>query len=233
MAGRCFHSSAAQHAEFITLNNLSDNPGATHQPKRLGRGIGSGLGKTSGRGHKGQKARTGRKVKPGFEGGQTPLRLRVPKRGFHNPHRVVWAPLNLYRLRERIAEGRLDPGQVITMKALRDAHAIGKKIDHGVKLLAQGAETFDIPVHIEVSQASERAKAAIEKAGGSVTTVYYNKLGLRALLKPEAFEGKGRLIPKPARAPVKLASRFDRLGVLPPVLTVPTPVGSTSVPAQQ
>ncbi|EIE19588.1 ribosomal protein L15, partial [Coccomyxa subellipsoidea C-169] len=183
----------------ISLNNLSDNRGATHYKKRLGRGIGSGLGKTSGRGHKGQGARTGRSPKLGFEGGQTPLRQRAPKRGFHNPHAVVWEPLNLGTLQEAVEKGRLQPGAVITMKTLHDAGLLSKKIHHGVKLLGSGAETFNKPLHLQVSQASASAVAAVERAGGSVTTVYYNKLGMRALLKPEWFARKERLLPRPAR----------------------------------
>ena len=73
-----------------------------------------------------------------------------------------------------------------------------------------------MPVNIQVSQASAAAREAVEKAGGTVTTVYYNKLGIRALLKPEAFAKKGRLLPRPARPPPKLAPRFDSVGCLPP-----------------
>lgn len=221
-SARLYHASSLLQFEYVSLNNIADNPGATKQPKRLGRGIGSGLGKTSGRGHKGQKARTGRGPKLGFEGGQTPLRLRVPKRGFHNPNKIVWVPLNLNTLQRWVSDGRLPTEQVVTMKTLRDSGAVGKKVKHGVKVLANGAERFQTPLHLEVSQCSASAREAIEKAGGSVTTVYYNTLGLRALLKPDWFAKKGRLLPRPARPPPKLAPRFDRVGALPPVTTLPT-----------
>jgi large subunit ribosomal protein L15 len=103
------------------------------------------------------------------------------------------------------------------MKDLRDSGAIRKQILDGVKLLADGAEDFSLKVNLQVSAASATAREAIEKAGGSVTTVYYNKLGLRALTRPEWFDKKGRLLPRPARPPPKLAGRFDMRGDLPPV----------------
>ncbi|KAI7836451.1 hypothetical protein COHA_009668 [Chlorella ohadii] len=206
----------AAEREFITLNTLADNPGATHSVKRVGRGIGSGLGKTAGRGHKGQKARNGRKPRLGFEGGQTPLRLRVPLRGFHNPHGRWYRPLNLDTLQRWVQEGRLPTDRVITMKDLRDSNCVGRKMGWGVRLLGRGAGRFDSPVHLQVSGVSDSARAAIEKAGGSVTTVYYNQLGLRALLKPDWFAAKGRLLPRPARPPPKLEGRFDQVGELPP-----------------
>lgn len=187
------------------------------QGRRLGRGIGSSKGKTAGRGHKGQNARSGGGTKPGFEGGQTPLRLRVPKRGFHNVFKKEYHPLNLDRLKEFIQAGRLDSSSTITMKDLRDSGAVRRRIGDGVKLLGRGAEEFDVPdVHLQVSQVSESAKEAIEKAGGKVTTVYYNTLGLRALLMPDWFAKKGRLLPRAARPPPKLVDRFDTIGELPP-----------------
>ncbi|PRW50949.1 50S ribosomal L15 isoform B [Chlorella sorokiniana] len=206
----------AAEREFITLNALADNPGATHAPKRVGRGIGSGLGKTSGRGHKGQKARNGRKPRLGFEGGQTPLRLRVPLRGFHNPHGRWYRPLNLDTLQQWVLDGRLPKDRVITMKDLRDSNCVGRKMGWGVRLLGRGAGRFSQPVHLQVSGVSDSARAAIEKAGGSVTTVYYNQLGLRALVKPDWFAAKGRQLPRPARPPPKLEGRFDQVGELPP-----------------
>ncbi|KAK9821444.1 hypothetical protein WJX81_008136 [Elliptochloris bilobata] len=171
--------------EYVTLNTIADNPGATHSIKRVGRGIGSGLGKTSGRGHKGQKARSGRSPRLGFEGGQTPLRQLAPRRGFHNPNRIRWTPVNLGRLQEWVDAGRLDTGRVLTMRDLRDNGLVHRKVPHGVKLLAKGKEHFSAPLQLEVSQVSAAAREAVEAAGGRVTTVYYNELGLRALLRPE------------------------------------------------
>lgn len=185
------------------------------QTKRVGRGIGSGKGKTCGRGHKGQKARSGGKPKIGFEGGQTPLRLRIPKRGFKNPSPRVYQILNLSKLQQWIEEGRIDPTCTITMKTLRDAGCVSKKILDGVKLLAVGSDEFSHNVKLEVSSVSQSAKEAIEKAGGHVTKVYYNKLGLRALLKPEALLKKDHFIPRPAQPPPYLRDRFDRLGEIP------------------
>lgn len=153
---------------LLALNTLADNPGSRHQKTRLGRGIGSGKGKTAGRGHKGQKARNGRSPRLGFEGGQTPLRLRIPKRGFTNNFMNTFQEVNLTTIAELAKEGRIDTSQLITMKALKDAGALGKKMKDGVKLLGRGAEKFSLPLQIEVSRVSERAKAAIEAAGGSV-----------------------------------------------------------------
>ncbi|GBG68275.1 hypothetical protein CBR_g2823 [Chara braunii] len=200
---------------FLPLNRLADGPGASKDGKRLGRGIGSGKGKTAGRGHKGQKARS-RNPRIGFEGGQTPLRLRLPKRGFHNPFAMTFQPVNLWTIVEKVKQGKIDPSQTVTMKTLKDARVIGKKINDGVKLLGRGAHEFDIPLNIEVSRVSATAKEAVEKAGGRVTRVHYNKLGLRALLKPQWFAKKGRLLPRPARPPPRLLGQVDKIGDLPP-----------------
>ncbi|MBA0842610.1 hypothetical protein Goarm_002422 [Gossypium armourianum] len=101
------------------------------------------------------------------------------------------------------------------MKTLKDAGAIGKQIEDGVRLMGRGAEQIKWPIHLEVSRVTVRAKEAVETAGGSVRRVHYNKLGLRALLKPEWFEKKGRLLPKPARPPPKLKDKVDSIGRLP------------------
>jgi large subunit ribosomal protein L15 len=210
-------------ADFVALNGLADNPGATRTAKRVGRGIGSGKGKTAGRGHKGQRARSGGGPNPGFEGGQTPLRLRVPKRGFHNPFSRWHHPLNLDDLQAAVDAGRLDPAAApaVTMRDLVAARAVRRRIGDGVVLLARGAAALTAPLHLQVTAASAAARAAVEAAGGSVTTVYYNKLGLRALLTPEWFAAKGRLLPHPARPPPKLVGRFDAVGSLPPVVIAP------------
>ena len=104
------------------------------------------------------------------------------------------------------------------MKDLRDSGAVRRRIGDGVKILAQGAEEFNTKVNLQVSAVSVSARDAIEKVGGSVTTVYYNTLGLRALLQPQWFEKKGRLLPRPAKPPPKLVSRFQVIGALPPVV---------------
>ncbi|HUA76838.1 MAG TPA: 50S ribosomal protein L15 [Acetobacteraceae bacterium] len=151
----------------MKLNALSDNQGARHRSKRLGRGIGSGKGKTSGRGVKGQKARTGVALN-GFEGGQLPIYRRMPKRGFKNPFRQAFAPVNLGRLAAAIAAGKLDPAAPINEESLAAAGLV--RIDAktaGVRLLAKGE--IGLAVTITVAGASAAAIAAVQAAGGSVT----------------------------------------------------------------
>jgi large subunit ribosomal protein L15 len=151
----------------MKLNELRDNAGSRLTSKRLGRGIGSGKGKTSGKGVKGQKAREGVALN-GFEGGQLPIYRRLPKRGFKNIFRKEYAPVNLRAVAAAIESGRIDAGQPITEATLRAAGLVrGGKVD-GVRLLASGELTA--AVTITVSGASAAAIAAVEKAGGSVTT---------------------------------------------------------------
>lgn len=153
----------------MKLNELRDNPGARPKSKRLGRGIGSGKGKTSGKGVKGQKARAGVALN-GFEGGQLPLYRRLPKRGFHNPFRREYAPLNLGTLEAAIAAGKLAGDAPIDEAALRAAGIVRTKAGlAGVRLLGQGAITR--AVTITVSGASASAVAAVQAAGGTVTVL--------------------------------------------------------------
>jgi large subunit ribosomal protein L15 len=152
----------------MKLNELRDNPGARPKSKRLGRGIGSGKGKTSGKGVKGQKAREGVSLN-GFEGGQLPIYRRLPKRGFKNVSRKVFAPLNLDVLEKAVGEGKLDAGQTITEASLKAAGVIGSGKVDGVRLLARGEVTRALTV--SVSDASAAAVAAIEKAGGRVELI--------------------------------------------------------------
>ena len=148
----------------MKLNELSDNPGASKPRMRVGRGIGSGKGKTAGRGVKGQKARTGVAIK-GFEGGQMPLHRRLPKRGFTNIFARDLNELNLGRVQQAVDAGKLDAGKPVTLDALIDAGVISKRRD-GVKLLGRGELTAKLA--FEVTAASKSAQAAIEKVGGSV-----------------------------------------------------------------
>ena len=150
----------------MKLNELRDNAGARLKSKRLGRGIGSGKGKTSGKGVKGQKARAGVSLHA-FEGGQMPLYRRLPKRGFWNPFRKEYAPLNLGVLEAAIAAGKLDAGQPIDEDVLKSAGLVRGKSD-GVRLLAKGQ--ISRAVTITVSGASAAAIEAVQKVGGSVTT---------------------------------------------------------------
>ena len=148
----------------MKLNQLSDNPGARKNRIRVGRGIGSGKGKTAGRGGKGQTARTGVAIK-GFEGGQMPLHRRLPKRGFNNIFRQEHAVVNLGRLQQAIEAGKLDPKATVGREALKAAGLVNK-IGGGVKLLAKGE--LKQALTIEVDRASKSAIEAVEKAGGKV-----------------------------------------------------------------
>jgi large subunit ribosomal protein L15 len=150
----------------MNLNELRDNPGARLKSKRLGRGIGSGKGKTSGKGVKGQKARAGVALN-GFEGGQLPIYRRLPKRGFHNHFRKEYAPVNLGALDAAIDSGKIDGSQPIS-EAMLIAAGLAADDKDGIRLLGEGAITRAIT--IIVCGASATAKAAVEAAGGSVTT---------------------------------------------------------------
>ncbi|ORX96219.1 ribosomal protein L15 [Basidiobolus meristosporus CBS 931.73] len=173
--------------ELIGLSSLKDNPGSKSQAKRLGRGPGSGKGKTSGRGHKGQKSRAGNgKPTPGFEGGQTPIMQRFPKRGFTNVHGKDYTEINLDQLGRWIDTGRIDPTQKITMRELKVAGLV-KGVKDGVKLLGNGSSGFQHKIEIEVSRASQKAMKQIERKGGKVTCVYYNSVGLQSILSPSRF----------------------------------------------
>ena len=148
----------------MKLNQLSDNRGARKNRIRVGRCIGSGKGKTGGRGGKGQTARTGVAIK-GFEGGQMPLHRRLPKRGFNNIFRQEYAVVNLGRLQQAVETGRLNPKATIGRDALKAAGLVNR-IGAGIKLLAKGE--LKQPLTIEVDRASKSAIEAVEKAGGKV-----------------------------------------------------------------
>jgi large subunit ribosomal protein L15 len=150
----------------VKLNELRDNPGARLKFKRVGRGIGSGKGKTSGKGVKGQKAREGVSLN-GFEGGQLPIYRRLPKRGFTNIFRKDYAPVNLGSIQRAITEGKLEAA-AITETSLEAAGLVRLAKVAGVRLLGRGEITAAVTV--TVSGASASAVAAVEKAGGSVTT---------------------------------------------------------------
>jgi large subunit ribosomal protein L15 len=147
------------------LNELSPSPGSTKNRMRVGRGPGSGKGKTAGRGVKGQKARSGVAV-TGFEGGQMPLHMRMPKRGFNNIFRKEFAEINFWRVEQAIAAGKLDAGKPIDGAALVAAGVL-RRVKDGVRLLGKGelSSKLDITVH----SASVSAKAAVEKSGGTLT----------------------------------------------------------------
>ncbi|WP_186396293.1 MULTISPECIES: 50S ribosomal protein L15 [unclassified Stappia] len=151
----------------MKLNELRDNPGATKERMRVGRGIGSGKGKTGGRGVKGQKSRSGVAIK-GFEGGQMPLHRRLPKRGFTNIFAKSFNAVSLARVQTAIDAGKLDASQTVTAEALKAAGVI-RRVKDGVRLLADGE--LKAGVTFEVAGASKNALAAVEKAGGKVTII--------------------------------------------------------------
>jgi len=149
----------------MKLNQIRDNDGATKNRMRVGRGIGSGKGKTAGRGVKGQKSRTGVSIK-GFEGGQMPLHRRLPKRGFNPIDRVVYAEVNVGRLQQAIDAGRVNAAEPITAETLLAAGLI-REGQTKVRLLGKGALTAKVA--ITVAGASKGAIGLVEAAGGSVT----------------------------------------------------------------
>lgn len=150
----------------MKLNELRDNEGATKNRIRVGRGIGSGKGKTCGRGQKGQKSRSGVAVN-GFEGGQMPIYRRLPKRGFKNPFAKEFAVVNLDTIQKAVDAGKLNAA-AIDIAALMNAGVISKELD-GVRLLARGAITSSVT--ISVNSASKAAVAAVEKADGKVNLI--------------------------------------------------------------
>ena len=152
----------------MKLNELRDNPGARGPRKRLGRGIGSGLGKTSGKGHKGAKARAGGVKPPYFEGGQMPLYRRLPKRGFNNIFRANYVVVNLDKLQQAVDAGRIDTAQLVDAAALVAAGLVSDPKD-GIRLLGRGSLTTALT--IEVVGASASAVQAVEKAGGKVNVI--------------------------------------------------------------
>ena len=151
---------------MVKLNEIRDNEGAHKKRMRVGRGGGSGKGKTAGRGVKGQKSRSGVALL-GFEGGQMPLYMRMPKRGFNNPFAKKFAEVNFWRLEQAIAAGKLDAAKVIDAAALIAAGVIRRELD-GVRLLGEGDLTSKLD--ITVYSASKSAAEAVEKAGGKLTT---------------------------------------------------------------
>jgi large subunit ribosomal protein L15 len=147
----------------MSLNNLRPPRGAKQAPKRIGRGPGSGLGKTAGRGHKGAQSRSGWKAKRGFEGGQMPLHRRLPKRGFHNPFRTEYSVINL-----DVLAAAFDPGTVITPDLLRERGLV----PHGnrpVKVLARG--DISVALTVRADKFSGKAAEKIEAAGGTAETL--------------------------------------------------------------
>jgi large subunit ribosomal protein L15 len=191
----------------LKLNNLRDNAGAVKAKRRVGRGPGSGRGRTCGKGNKGQKSRSGGSVALDFTGGQTKIWRQFPKRGFRNTrHGAPMVGINVGTILDHVEMGRLDASQPITLQAMKEAGIFkANAVKHGVKLLSTGKErllALPIPLELHVSRASATAIDAIESAGGLVTSFHYNTLALRTILRPEKFDDTNR--PKHARPPPKL-----------------------------
>ncbi|CAB42367.2 54S ribosomal protein L10, mitochondrial [Schizosaccharomyces pombe] len=191
-------------ASFRGISMLNDlNNSANYQSKkRVGRGPASGLGKTSGRGHKGSGQRRGRRIKPGFEGGQTPITKLFPKVGHSTGHLKKPLRLGLGRVQEWIDRGRLDASKTITMKDLLDSRCC-RGIKHGVELTADEPGLLKTAISIEVSKATVQAIQQIKNAGGSITTVYFSPLALRAHLHPSSFR-------TPPRPPLPVSKKDIR-----------------------
>ena len=151
----------------MKLNEINDNKGARKSGLRVGRGIGSGKGKTCGRGHKGQKSRSGGNIRPGFEGGQNPLYQRLPMRGFNNSNfRTEYTTVNVGDLQRMIEDGRLKESDTISMETLQ-AVGLSKKAKDGLKILGNGE--LKAKLSIEAVAASKSAQEKVKKAGGSLT----------------------------------------------------------------
>jgi large subunit ribosomal protein L15 len=164
----------------MKLNEIADNPGARQARMRIGRGIGSGKGKTGGRGGKGQTARTGVRIK-GFEGGQMPLHRRLPKRGFNNIFRLKLNEINLGTVQAAIERGSLDGKDVVDVESLVRSGVLRRALD-GVRLLGKGE--IKVALSFAVHGASKSAIAAVEKVGGTVKILGPQKAGEADAAKP-------------------------------------------------
>ena len=187
----------------LRLDNIRDNDGAKKKEVRVGRGRGSGCGKTSGRGQKGQRARNS--VRLGFEGGQTPLQKRLPKKRYFDPFERKLTLVTLGRIQHFIDIGRIEAGKTITIRDLWRSGCIGR-IKDGVVLVRGG--NFQEKIDLQVTECEPEAASQVLAAGGKITLAWYNKLGLRALLKPEKWAQKGLPLPRWARPPPKFEHRY-------------------------
>jgi large subunit ribosomal protein L15 len=183
----------------MKLNEIRDNDGAHKRFKRIGRGTGSGKGKTAGRGVKGQKARTGHHGMFGFEGGQMPLHMRIPKRGFNNIFERKFAIVNLGQLQHAVENGKIAKGSTVTADTLSAQGVVHRKPD-GVRLLAKG--TLKTQLTLEVAHASGAAIDAVKKAGGSVKV-----LGVKAKHVTRKDRAPGK---RAQRRVVAAKKRLDR-----------------------
>jgi len=216
-----FSSQQATSNEYRAFrhNQISDNKGSRRYKKQLGRGNGSGKGKTSGRGHKGQYARSGGKINRGFEGGQTSMIKRFPKRGFRvrrfNNGEFL-EQISLGKLAYFIEKGQLDHTQPITMKVLLESGVL-TSIKQGVKVLGNGSERLlrlGVPISLEVSDATSKAVEAIGQSGGAIKMVYRPPLAMRQFLKPHKFEEyQNYKTPMPSPKRLKKLEKLKEKGI--------------------
>jgi len=196
-----FRISRKKRKKLLALNDIQDNPGARRKRKIVGRGQGSGRGKQSTRGHKGQKSKF--TVPPWFEGGQTPLHRRLPKVGKRPKPRYVFEPLRLWKLQSWIDQGRIDIRKPITLKAIKESGLC--KFKQGVTLVRTSeAEVLKQPVRLEISDATAEAREAVKAAGGAIDFVYHTRLTLRAHLRPDRFV----FLPRPSVMPPKIRAKL-------------------------
>ena len=180
----------------MRLNGIRDNPGAKKTRVRIGRGIGSGMGKMGGRGGKGQTARTGVAI-GGFEGGQMPLHRRLPKRGFNKWRPEHYNEINVGSLQQAIEDKRLDGSKPVDLASLIEA-GIVRRAKHGLRLLGDGE--INAKISITVNHASAKAKAAIEKAGGSITLIVPKVLAADEEKRKKSADKKAAKNKKPGAA---------------------------------
>ncbi|KAI0563252.1 50S ribosomal protein L15 (mitochondria) [Gracilaria domingensis] len=188
----------------LKLSNICDNPGARKKEVRVGRGRGSGCGKTSGRGQKGQRARNS--VALGFEGGQTPLQKRLPKIKTYDPFAKDIQTVTLGRIQRFVDTGRLDPNSEIGLNQLVHSGCV-RRLKDGLRLTKGGPGTCS-KLQIRVTECSPDAAEQVISKGGQVCLAYYNKLGLRIVVKPFKWTDKGLPLPRFAQPPPKSAHRY-------------------------
>ncbi len=180
----------------MRLNDIKDNPGSRKTRVRIGRGIGSGMGKMGGRGGKGQTARSGVRL-GGFEGGQMPLFRRLPKRGFNPLNAKHWNEINIGRLQQAIDEGRLDAGKPVDVAALVAAGLARRPLD-GLRILGDGE--LKAKLDITANHATAKAKDAIEKAGGKLTLIVPKVLEADVKKREKTAAKRAKTGKKPAAA---------------------------------
>ncbi|PXF43361.1 50S ribosomal protein L15 [Gracilariopsis chorda] len=188
----------------LSLSDIQDNPGARKKEVRLGRGRGSGCGKTSGRGQKGQRARNS--VRLGFEGGQTPLQKRFPKVRTYDPFAKDIIDVTLGRIQRFVDTGRLDANAEIGLKQLVDSGCV-RRIKDGLRLVEGGPGSCS-SLRVRVTECSPVAAERVVEKGGQVCLAWYNKLGIRATVKPFKWTDQGLPLPRFARPPPKVEHRY-------------------------